>query len=115
MKEDKINVCNSCKNPVVGTFMFSGAELYCPSCGAKGDIFWGELVEVTPELKEKQKLIHRKFNEAREHVHSGGGMMKDCRKCNKEAHQYHLTKKERALHYKGIKLLKEMRLTPPQR
>ena len=104
-----ISVCDKCSHPIVSTYMFSGAEVYCPSCGAVGDLFFGHSVEASVELLNEQKRIEEKFKEAREHIQSGGGRLRDCKKCKDEAHQYHLTKKEQVLHKKGVAMLNAMK------
>lgn len=48
--------------PLIGTMVFPSAEKWCPFCGETGDIFYGEMVELTHEL-EKRKEIYKKASE----------------------------------------------------
>ncbi len=92
----KIKVCH-CGSPAVSTFMFIGAEWYCPSCGANGGMFgFGENVDATPELLAQAKKITKEFNGYSIHIwKTSGGMKVDCKKCvGGERHAMHLTKEE---------------------
>lgn len=46
--------------PLISTMAFRGAEKWCPFCGEKGDIFYGEHIPSTPELEARKK----KYREA---------------------------------------------------
>ena len=50
----RIAVC--CDTPMIQTFIFAGAELYCRKCGTTVGIMNADYVEATPEL-EKQKVV----------------------------------------------------------
>ena len=44
------------KTPLIWTFVFPGAEYWCPYCGYRGGMFGaGDNVPVTEELKERAK------------------------------------------------------------
>ena len=49
----KIAICY-CDTPLIWTFVFSGAEYWCPSCGNNYGMMGVKKVELTPELKFQQ-------------------------------------------------------------
>jgi len=109
--KEKINVCHRCEKPTVWTFIYRGAEIYCPSCGMSGDCFAGNNVDSTPELEAQQKDIQKRFDVARKHILSGGAKLRDCKVCfeKDQPHHLHWTEKEKKLHKQGVEMLKEMK------
>ena len=94
-KNKTIKVCNDCDKPIFYTFIFAGAEYYCPSCGASRDIFFGKDVRATPELIKLHRSLAIKFGQIKKHlVWGGGAKKKGCDKCVKEYHIRHLDKEE---------------------
>lgn len=49
--------------PLIGTMVFMGAEKWCPFCGETGDIFYGERIELTPELEKRKEIYKKASNE----------------------------------------------------
>lgn len=63
---DEIRVCNRHHKvvPLISTFAFSGAELWCPYCGMIGGMLGtGKLIDRTPELEEEYKVWEEKSKE----------------------------------------------------
>ena len=97
-KEIKIKVCDYCEKPIFWTFIFRGAEWYCPSCGASRDMFFGKDVEATEELLKLKKSLAIKFGQIRKHLFTGGARKRDCEKCKDEYHIRHLSPQEKKKH-----------------
>ncbi len=61
--QTKIIICNRSHTPMplISTFKFAGAELWCPGCGATYGMF-GDFLEVdrSPELEERLKSFKKK-------------------------------------------------------
>lgn len=99
MKNEKITVCNNCGTPLIWTFRWDYNELYCLNCGALGDMFMGKKVELTEELKLKNRVVLKiwksLYGKNRALLPQSNGYKKNnCKKCEKEYHNFHLSKKE---------------------
>jgi hypothetical protein len=66
MEEEKIWVC-ACHDeqvPLIWTFVFNGAECWCPACGFQGGMFEsGEEVPLTKKLEKSIKFWSEKTEE----------------------------------------------------
>lgn len=110
MKEKKkIKVCNYCQNPIFWTFIFAGAEYYCPSCGASADMFFGRDVPATKKLLKLKKSLAIKFGQVKKYLFTGGAKKDGCEKCKNEYHIRHLSLEEKTKHDWAIKRLKELK------
>lgn len=67
---EKIRVCESHQDelimPLIGTYVFHGAEYWCPYCGYTGGMMGaGERVEETTELTDRLEEYKEKSSEFR--------------------------------------------------
>ena len=111
-EQETINVCERCKSPLISTFAFMGAELYCMNCNISMDMFGGVSIPITKELKKAQKTVMAEWKKLRVHLFTGGVRMEDCKKCfpplgGGEYHSYHLIKMERKNQEKALQRLKD--------
>ena len=92
MGKNQIVVCGRCEEPLVWTFMFDGAEYYCPCCGLTAGAFGGETEEVdeTPELKRREKIISDYFKKLRDDIIPARCQYKNCKKCDADRNSYHI-------------------------
>lgn len=106
---NEINVCNACEHPVIGTWAFAGAEVYCPTCGATGDMFYGREVPATTNLTAERKMLRRWWNGIVKDLLHQGAQHTDCDLCKTSGDRYHVehaTKAEFAAHERANRLLK---------
>lgn len=66
---ERIRICSNHKDyevPLISTFIFSGAEYWCPYCGvAEGFLGAGEFVDCTEELKKRSEMYLKATEEYR--------------------------------------------------
>lgn len=57
VNEKTIRICADHEEypvPLLSTMKFPGTRYWCPFCGEKGDLFYGEIVPSTPQLEERK-------------------------------------------------------------
>ena len=85
----RVQVCPECGLTVVWTFMFAGAEWYCPVCEWAGGMFYAVQAPATAELIGLQKRITARFHRAQNKVLPTTAYRRDCDKCDSGRGEYH--------------------------
>lgn len=91
LKETATSVAVHCGVPMVSTFMFSGAEFYCPKCGESQGMFNTDRIDITDELREQYDENEKKFRGIAGDCIPAGCRFDWCGICQgkKEAHRLH--------------------------
>jgi hypothetical protein len=112
MKE-QISICENCGTPLIFTFRWAYKEKFCLNCGSLGDMFMGETVDLTPELKLKYKIVNKiwkaLYGKNKPLLPLSQYKRKGCKKCEDGGnHNEHLNKKEIRNHKVAEKILKQL-------
>lgn len=114
MTQKEIRVCEECGTPLIWTFRWDYKERYCLNCGALGDMFLGKNVELTKELKLKERIVNRIWKSLYGKTGdllpiSSGYQKSNCKKCQIEkSHSLHLSKREIRNNKVAEKILNKM-------
>ena len=89
-----IAIC--CGQPLIFTFMFSGAEYFCMSCKSKyGMLGVPDRVEATEELHKKSRELDDEFSAIAKDCVPVGCKINGCPECDKAGsgvyHTHHMT------------------------
>lgn len=105
----RVAICY-CGEPLISTFMFSGAEYFCVRCGASLGMFDTESKEMTPELRKRAEANEKKWHSISKGLLTGGVMFRNCDTCSKEntPHLNHATQEELQAHKKALKKLERI-------
>ena len=96
----KITICSNCGSPLIWTFYFNYRKMFCLNCGKVGSMFIGNEVDLTNELRIKQKIVNGiwkvLYGKKGDLIPANGMYKKDkCKKCEVDKyHGNHLTEKE---------------------
>lgn len=94
----KVAMC-TCGEPLVCTFHFRGAELYCLSCGCTYGWFGPEGKDETPELLARMEAIKAEWGPIAQALLTPGSWRQDCPACGPDnPHIDHATDDEKAAH-----------------
>lgn len=96
-----IRICTNCGCPLIWTFRWAYKERFCMNCGLTGGMMGtGKDVELTPELKLKQRVINKIWSalySKKNHLLLPIARYKrtGCKKCEAgDDHNEHLTNRE---------------------
>jgi len=101
--------CCTCGNPLISTFIYSGAEYYCIDCGSSYGFFDGyKDVDETQELNKRGEENLKWFLDIRKDLIGGGMKIRGCKKCDEGGyHLHHASDDEIKKHKEAEKKLSE--------
>lgn len=103
----EVAVCPYCGEPLLWTFIYSGAEWYCLRCGYSCGMFGEKRAEATPELKMRRVLYKRVFNTIAKDIIPAGAYYDKCDKCKPGGawHVAHASNREKVKDKEARRLL----------
>ncbi len=110
-KNETIECCPECGNPLISTFIIFSAEWFCFKCKWAGGIFDSITKNWTENRQIKYNQLKKDFDNAVKGYVPPGCKYENCDKCNRNElktdkyHLWHLTKIEKTAHEKARKLL----------